>query len=249
MSGKKSLVSRWLDAYRRFGFIASAHYAFQYVSTMIFGDLWVRQFHRLWYYSGVCSGQTKWLGVNVFENPMDMWVLQEIIFETRPDFLVETGTAEGGSSLFFANMFDLLGGGRVITIDIQNRSEVRHPRITKLTASSISPETIRKVEQLIGSSRSMVFLDSAHNKEHVLNEMESYKRFVARGCYMVVADSNVNGHPVMPRYSEEIDGRTYRGGPMEAIEEFLVSNPDFSIDKSREKLLFTFFPNGFLLRR
>ncbi|MEM3192183.1 MAG: CmcI family methyltransferase [Candidatus Parvarchaeota archaeon] len=221
-----------------------------YYTIKLLSPVWVREFHKVWYLSGVWQSQIKWLGVSVLENPMDMWVLQEIIYETKPDFIIETGTNAGGSALFFASVLDLLGNnGKVITIDIDDKCEINHPRVTKIIGSSTSEETLKRIGQLVRGQRCMVFLDSAHFKEHVLKEMESYKAFVARGCYMVVADTNINGHPVLPGYSETSGGKIYRGGPMEAVREFLTRNSDFVPDKSREKMLFTLFPDGFLFHK
>lgn len=219
-----------------------------YLLDLGFKKLWVREFHRLWYYSNVWANNIRWLGVEVQQNPMDMWVLQEIIFETKPDYLIETGTRMGGSALFFATIFDLIGHGHVITIDIKNSCLVNHPRITALVANSISEDTVSRVRQIVGHSRSMVFLDSLHNSEHVLKELEFYKRFVSPSCYLVVADTNIDGHPVLSRYSEVVDGTEYFGGPLASVMKFVRMNPTFRIDRGREKNMHTLFPSGFLLR-
>ncbi len=85
-----------------------------------------------------------------------------------------------------------------------------------------------------------MILDSDHRREHVLRELELYSRFVTPGCYLVVEDTNINGHPVAP---------TFGPGPMEAVRDFLASTDDFEVDHSREKLLLTFNPSGYLRRR
>lgn len=163
-----------------------------------------------------------------------------MIWELKPDFIIETGTDRGGSALFFASIFDLIGNGKVITIDINNYSEkVNHPRITKIIGNSISPEIIEQVKKIIGDRTAIVVLDSNHRKNHVLKEMELYSAFVSLNSYMVVEDTNINNHPVLSGWG---------AGPMEAVKEFLKTRKDFEIDKSREKFIITFYPNGFLKR-
>lgn len=179
------------------------------------------------------------LGVPTDKCPLDLWIYQEMIYETKPDFIIETGTNKGGSALFFASICELMGRGQVVTIDIEDYGAPSHPRITKILGNSISEEVVKTVEGLVGGKRAMVVLDSAHNKEHVLREMELYSPFISRGCYLTVEDTNLNGHPVFPEFGS---------GPMEAVEEFLRRSGDFAIDSKREKFMLTFFPNGFLKR-
>jgi cephalosporin hydroxylase len=204
---------------------------------------YVREFHRVYYYSSVWK-DTYWLGARVLQCPLDMWVLQEIIYETAPDFIIETGTCVGGSAYFFAHIFDLIGHGKVITIDVEDRPIPSHPRVIKIIGDSISGNTINKVESVVGGGRSMVFLDSLHNAEHVLKELELYSQFVSKGCYLIIADTNVNGHPVLAGFREG----NRRGGPMEAVDEFIKYRDEFVIDRQREKFFMTQFPRGFLLR-
>jgi cephalosporin hydroxylase len=198
-------------------------------------------FHMLSYYSGALQ-HTYWLGVPILKSPLDSWIYQEIIAETRPDLIIETGTALGGSALFFASMCDLVGNGRVVSIDVEARSEVHHPRLTLLKGDSTSAGMISKVTELAsGTTRRMVVLDSDHSAAHVSRELRAYRDFVSPGSYLVVEDTNVNGHPVMPEHGP---------GPFEAVADFLKENPDFTVDGSREqKFLVTYFPNGYLRRR
>jgi cephalosporin hydroxylase len=145
----------------------------------------------------------------------------------------------GGSALFFASICDLLGKGEVITIDIIDRAIPPHPRITKITGNSVSDKVIDQVGKIVGKKNAMVVLDSAHEKAHVLREMELYSEFVSVGNYLIVEDTNINGHLVYPGWG---------AGPMEAVEEFLRNRKDFEIDRTREKFLLTFNPKGFLRR-
>jgi len=199
-------------------------------------------FHTLYHKRGESTYQsTYWLGVHTQQSPLDMWVFQEILYETRPDVLVETGTFKGGSAYFFASLFDLMKRGRVITIDIEeHKNRPQHERITYLLGSSTSPEILRKVRSLIApGQRVMVVLDSDHRKAHVAQELKVYSELVTVGCYLVVEDTHFNGHPILPKYGP---------GPMEAVREFLRSNPQFYPDRSREKFFMTFNPEGYLRR-
>ena len=201
----------------------------------------VDAFHVL-YYDSESWKKSSWLGVPIQKLPFDLMTYQEILFETKPDVLIEAGTYQGGSAYFFASLMDLMGHGAVITIDIVEREgRPDHPRITYISGSSTSPETVRTMRGLIPShAKVMVVLDSDHSQDHVSNEIETYRHFVTPGQYMVVEDSNINGHPALPSFGP---------GPMEAIDVFLSRNDDFVVDSSREKHLMTFFPRGFLRKK
>lgn len=204
----------------------------------------VENFHKLYYDSRVFGktwGETFWLGVPVFKCPFDLWVYQEILFETRPDVIIETGTANGGSALFLASLCDLINHGEIITVDVEEAKErPKHPKIKYLLGSSTSSEIIEKIKNLIkDKNKIMVILDSDHHKEHVLNELKIYSQFVTKGNYLIVEDTNINGHPVFQEFGP---------GPMEAVEEFLKENKNFVIDKNKEKFYLTFNPNGYLKR-
>jgi len=203
----------------------------------------VRAFHELYYDSRDTTWKdTRWRGVRAQKCPLDLWVYQEILHEVQPDFIVETGTAEGGSALFLASMLDLLGRGEVITIDVLERPDYpRHPRITYLPGSSIDPTIVGHVSDLVGDEdKVVVILDSDHTKDHVLAEMKAYGPLVTKGSYLIVEDTNINGHPVLPDFGP---------GPWEAVEEFLQGSDQFQVDRSREKLLMTFNPMGYLRRQ
>ena len=201
----------------------------------------VRQFHELFYDNvGSTWNNTYWMGAQILKNPFDLWIYQEIIFDTKPAVIVECGTRHGGSALYFASMCDLLGHGRVISIDVEKgESRPVHPRITYLVGSSLSESTLRHIEKATAGRTTMVSLDSDHRQAHVLAEMRVYGQYVTRGCYMVVEDTNLNGHPVLPNFGP---------GPLEAVEQFVQENHDFEVDSRCEKFLFTFHPNGFLRR-
>jgi cephalosporin hydroxylase len=203
----------------------------------------IDQFHRLYYSSRERTwGNTFWLGHHVLKCPLDLWTYQEILHEVQPELIIETGTYRGGSALFLASISDLLGKGQVVTIDsARQNGRPRHRRITYLTGSSTSEKILRQVRRRArGKSTVLVILDSGHGKDHVLAELHAYAPFVTPGSYLVVEDTNLNGHPVESDHGP---------GPAEAVAEFLEQNDAFVRDESREKFLLTFNPGGYLKKR
>jgi cephalosporin hydroxylase len=204
----------------------------------------VEVFHKL-YYDGHRWGRTWsdtfWLGVQVAKCPLDLWVYQEMLHELRPSVIVETGTAHGGSALFLASVCDLLGAGHVVSIDrLADPGRPAHPRIEYLLGSSTDASTVAQVRARVEGCRPvMVILDSDHRAEHVLDELRIYGPMVTVGSYLVVEDTNLNGHPVHPEFGP---------GPMEAVERFLAEHPGFTVDPQREKFYLTFNPRGYLRR-
>jgi cephalosporin hydroxylase len=198
-------------------------------------------FHRLYYDTAVWK-DTYWLGVPTQKCPLDLWIYQELLYEQRPDLIIETGTAHGGSALFMACVCDQLGRGEIVTVDIYPiEGRPRHDRISYVTGSSTAPEVTAEVERLAqGRERVFVILDSDDARDHVLEELRIYGRFVSRGSYLVVEDTNVNGHPVF---------REHGPGPMEAVEQFLAETDEFEVDLARQKFFLTFNPRGFLRKR
>lgn len=202
----------------------------------------IRAFHALYYERARSGGtwyDTNWLGRPVWKCPLDLWVYQEILAMLRPDFVIETGTLHGGSAFFMASVMDLIGTGRVISIDLADpRGLPAHPRVALLQGSSVSEEILREVRAMTKDARSVVvLLDSDHRAAHVGQELRAYADLVSGGSYMIVEDTNVNGNPVLPDFGP---------GPMEAVEEFLAEDHRFAIDERCEKFLMTFNPNGFL---
>lgn len=198
-----------------------------------------RGFHRLYYYSTQTWLGSTWFGVAIQKCPMDLLIYQEILYETRPQVIIETGTAAGGSALFFASLCDLLGRGEVVTVDIVDDCRVGHPRITRFIGSSTDSKIVEQIRMRVQGRPAMVVLDSDHGKEHVLRELELYSTFVPVGHYMIVEDSNIHGHPVLRAHGE---------GPGEAVVDFLRRCDDFRTDPSRERHLLSFNPGGFLRR-
>ncbi|MBB6445160.1 CmcI family methyltransferase [Bacillus benzoevorans] len=201
---------------------------------------YTNEFFKIYYKKGIWR-QTPWLGVMTLKCPFDLWIYQEILYETKPDWIIECGTFIGGSSLFLASMCDLIDHGKIITIDILDyKPKKTHPRITYLHGSSTSKEIEEKVKSMISEDETvMVILDSAHSKAHVLNELNIYSKLVTPGNYLIVEDTCVNAHPQMPYFGN---------GPLEAVLQFLTGNDRFIVDRAREKFLLTFNPSGYLKR-
>jgi cephalosporin hydroxylase len=197
-----------------------------------------------------------WLGQTIIQAPQDIMAMQELIWQIKPDLIIETGIARGGSLVFYSSMLELLGSdGIVLGIDIDirphNRSSLEtHPmnkRIRMIEGSSISPDTVKKVREIaLGRKRIIVCLDSNHTHEHVLRELELYSPFVTAGSYCVVFDTGVEYLP-----DELCANRPWGRGnnPLTAVKEFLKTNPSFAQDASIEnKILITASPGGFLKR-
>lgn len=201
-------------------------------------------FHEQYYASQVWAGHTRWRGVAVQKCPTDMWVYQEIIHQVRPRLIIETGAAEGGSALFMADMMDIVSGrARVISVDINPRVGWTDPRITFLRGSSTDPEVFKGIravaQEAAGHGAVMVVLDSDHAAPHVAAELALYSTLVTIGSYLIVEDTNINGHPVSPGWGP---------GPTEALQAWLPVHPEFEIDREREKFMLTFNPGGYLRR-
>lgn len=220
------------------------------ISGAVAMNRWMRQpqrvverFHKLYHASAAQTfNNTYWLGVHTQKSPLDLWVFQELIYRIKPDVIVETGTYKGGSSYFYASIFDLIGHGRVITVDIEDYpNKPKHPRVTFLHSSSTAPDLIEKIKGMIQpGEKVMVFLDSDHRGPHVSEELRLYSPLVTPSSYLIVEDTHFNGHPVLPKHGP---------GPWEAVDQFLKDNPNFTPDRSQEKFLLTFNPRGFLLRK
>ena len=201
-----------------------------------------------------------WLGRPIIQYPQDMIAMQEIIWDVRPDLIIETGIAHGGSLIFSAAMLELVSvctgiEGEVLGIDIDVRPHNRkaieeHPlskRITMIEGSSIDPEIFRQVnEKSKDKKRILICLDSNHTHEHVLAELELYAPLTTVGSYCVVFDTVVEDMP------KELSGdRPWGPGnnPKTAVHQYLKKHPEFEIDKNIDnKLLISVAPDGYLKR-
>lgn len=199
-----------------------------------------------------------WMGRPIIQYPQDMIAMQEIIWDIKPELIIETGVAHGGSLIFYASLLELLsisgcGEGKVLGIDIDirehNRKEIEaHPmfkRINMIQGSSIASEIIEQVKaQAKGKERILVVLDSNHTHDHVLDELKAYAPLVSVGSYCVVFDTVVEDLP-----ADFFPDRPWSKGnnPKTAVREFLKANDRFVIDKDMEnKLLITVAPDGYL---
>ena len=205
----------------------------------------ITDFHRLFYGSADTWRRNRWLDVPTLQNPNDVWIIQEIIGEVRPDFVVETGTFHGGSATLWAMLLSQLNpAGRVITVDISDMAAeartvpVFQERVDFLLGSSVDPQIVERIRSRVQGRKVVVILDSDHSCDHVLKEMEIYAPLVSVGSYMIVQDTNLSGHPV------SVDD--YPLGPMEAVDTYLTTHDNFVVDQSRERLLLTMNPRGYL---
>jgi cephalosporin hydroxylase len=210
-------------------------------------DELARRFAELWWSEKRTTlFANRWLGVPTLQHPFDAWVTQEIICEVRPDLIIECGSYHGGSAVMWAMVLEQVSpSGRVLTIDVEDRLDrarsvpVFARRVEALCGSSVDPLILEQVQHRAAGKRTLVILDSDHAKDHVAAELEAYAPLVTPGSYLIVQDGVVNGHPVEPEYGP---------GPFEAVADFLERNQGFAIDSTRERMLFTFNPNGFLRR-
>jgi cephalosporin hydroxylase len=188
-------------------------------------------------------GRTRWLGITVVKSPMDLLVLQEIIAETEPDLIIETGVLAGGSTYFMATILDLLGiDGKVVGIDIDvsavNPHIANHPKVELIEGSSTDPEIVSRLRDLADGRRVMVDLDADHSADHVAQELRSLAPLVSPGCYLVVEDTWF-GETV--RFDQGL-------GPAHALNEWLADGQPFEVDRWRERLLLTSNRGGYLKR-
>ena len=196
-------------------------------------------FHRLFYEGDGGTktwSATKWFGTQMLKSPLDMFLYADLVYEVKPALIVEIGTWSGGSALFFAHMLDHLSHGRVISVDLQKMRPdyPRHPRIDYVSGfSSLDTTTLNYVAEAAEPADGpvMVILDSDHKKDHVLAELKAYADFVTPGSYLILEDTNINGHPVLDEHGP---------GPFEALAEWLPTREDYRDETARlNKYLFT----------
>ena len=213
-----------------------------------------------------CGWDTKyvysfsWMGRPVIQLPEDMLRIQEVIYRVKPDVIIETGVAHGGSLIFYASLFEAMGRGRVIGIDIEirphNRAAIEahemFPRITLVEGSSVAPEVVAEVGALVAPGETvLVLLDSNHTKAHVLAELEAYGPFVTPGSYIVATDGIMKEVVGAPRTSPDWSWNN----PLDAAAELAASHPEFVLEEPAfpfnegvvtERV--TYWPKGFLKR-
>lgn len=185
----------------------------------------------------------EWLGTPIWQNPLDVWTIQQTIADVKPALLIETGTDHGGSALFYAHLMDLIGKGKIISIDVIDKHEVEHPRVEFITDDSTSPQVIERLaaEAADADGPTMVILDSDHSRAHVSEELEAYSQLVSPGSYLLSQDGVIDQFWIF---------RASRPGPLSANEDFLRRHPEFEYDEERNRRFrLTQHPLGWLRRR
>jgi len=193
----------------------------------------------------------QWAGVPIMQYPNDLVLYQEIIAEHEPDWIIETGTAMGGLTLYLSSVLQSLKPeAKILTVDIdrqywdKTRESLKNPNVRKLLeriefieGSSTAPEVVAKMKERIGTkSKVMVILDSYHAKDHVLDEMKLYGEMVSPGSYLIVNDT-------------QLDRFTGEAGPNAALAEFLPAHPEFTPDRSRERFMISCSFGGWLRKK
>lgn len=195
-----------------------------------------------------------WMGRPIIQYPQDMIAMQEIVWAVKPDLVIETGIAHGGSIVYYASLLELLGHGEVIGIDVDIRAHNRaaieaHPmsrRIRLIQGSSIDEDVVSQVRALASGKRAVVVLDANHTHEHVLAELRAYAPIVCIGGFCVVMDTIVEDMP-----AGFFPDRPWGAGnnPKTAVHAFLKEDERFEIDRDIEaKILITVAPDGYLKR-
>lgn len=200
----------------------------------LFHDLPVWQ--NLWFHN-----------VRIIKNPLDLWMMQQIIYEVKPDFIVETGTWQGGSALYWAHTLHGMGleNSRVLTVDVQNLTQAASQHflwkkyVEFFLGSSTDPAIVSRISERVKDRKTLVTLDSDHSMTHVLRELRMYSPLVNSGSYLVVEDTHLDGVPTQPDFGP---------GPTAALRRFLAEggSRDFEPDSTREALVMTFNPGGWL---
>ena len=197
----------------------------------------------LYHQSEVVYDHCTWMGLTALKNPLDAWIYQEILHEVRPDVVVEIGSAAGGGTLYLAHLLDILGSGLVVSVDLDRTDfAAEHERIITVTGHSSAPETLASVGAHCAGKRVVVIHDADHRKDQVLDDLLSYSALVSVGSYLIVEDGIVDLFR-----PHELLGVAY-DGPLAATQEFLRRNPNFEVDRTRERYIMTYNPRGFLRR-
>jgi cephalosporin hydroxylase len=206
----------------------------------------LQRYHDLWYSSGHTWHYTHFLGVGLMKCPNDIWMYQDLMSRLRPQVVIETGTYQGGSALWFAFLMDMLriDGGRVLTVDIKNYRKtwlVEHPRIFYLNGNSADPDVADDIQEVLPERGGrLVVLDSDHSAEHVRHELELYAPMLRVGDWLVVEDTNIG-------WTDGAGGgdRGARGG----VQDYMDQHPgEFVQDLLSERYLLTMNPGGWMQR-
>jgi cephalosporin hydroxylase len=204
-----------------------------------------------------------WMGRPIIQFPQDMVAMQELIWDIKPDLIIETGIAHGGSLVFYASVMELIGKGKIIGVDVEIReynkeaieSHPMYKRIEMIVGSSISKSVVDEVATKVKKDDVvLVCLDSKHTHDHVLEELRAYSKFVTPGSYLVVFDTTAESFPneVIEELSKEYRFQPWgkNSNPSSALHEYLKEDDQFEIDSSiHNKLMITNCIDGFLKRK
>lgn len=201
-----------------------------------------------------------WLGRPIIQLPDDLIRLQEVIYAVRPDVIIETGVAHGGSLVFYASLCKAMDRGRVIGVDIEIRPHNRKaieahplsPFITLIEGNSIEPAVVNKVKSQIGhDEKIIVLLDACHQKQHVLSELQAYSPFVSSGSYIVAMDGIMEKLVGAPRTEPDWSWNNPRQAAIEFVAEhdnFVIEEPQFAFNESNISERVTYWPSAFIKR-
>lgn len=199
----------------------------------------------IYHHESIVFEKVQWMGIKVRKNTLDCWIYQEILWEIKPEVLVEIGSYDGGSTLYFCHLFDIIGKGTVVSVDLERSYfKIKHPRLIEMTGDCGDPSFASKIADFCTGKSVLVIHDADHSKDAVLRDLQLYADIVSPGSYFIVEDGIV----------DVFDPNTYpqlgweRPGPLVAIKEFLKKDDRFVIDKCRERYLITYNPCGFLKR-
>ncbi|MDX2189429.1 MAG: CmcI family methyltransferase [Bacteroidota bacterium] len=183
-----------------------------------------------------------WRGTKILKNPLDLWIYQELIHKIKPEIIVEIGSANGGSTKYLADLCELEGLGKVISIDISRENyRVSHQRIIEFTGDSLSSDIVEQVKKECKNKTTLVIHDADHSETSVFDNLKTYSDIVTIGSYFIVEDGIID----LFNQKESIGGHN---GPLKAINRFVKENKNFEIDKACERYILTYNPKGFLLR-
>ncbi|MDR3715407.1 MAG: CmcI family methyltransferase [Puia sp.] len=196
----------------------------------------------IYHHKDIVFDKMFWMGVRILKNPMDLWIYQELIYFIKPDIIVEIGSANGGSTMFIANLLDIIGKGEIFSLDISRENyKVKHNRITEFTGDSLSADIVNKVTSLCEGKKVMVIHDADHTEQSVYDNLVAYSGLVSVGSYFIVEDGIID----LFESSEGIGGHS---GPLMATLKFLKTVDHFEIDDNCERYHLTYNPKGFLKR-
>lgn len=199
----------------------------------------------IYHQKNIVFNKCYWMGAKAMKNPLDAWIYQEIIYSVKPDIIIEIGSANGGGTLYLAHLLDIIGQGKIISIDIDRTNyNIKHDRIITITGNSSSSEVVEKIFKLCQNKSVLIIHDGDHSEKHVLKDLQCYSNLVSIGSYFIVEDGIID----LFRPGNGMGTLIFSDGPLVAVEKFLSENNNFIVDKKCERYLITYNPKGFLKR-